>query len=760
MHNHHRKTSPLALGSIASGLAKATVALSCLLTATAGVAQTVLEEVLVTSTKRGPSSLMDIPISVNVVTGDDLKFREIRGPLDLRTAVSGLQIDFGAGTPKIAVRGVGFDNNNIQAENGVTVYVDGVILQRTGAILGGFLDLAQVEVLKGPQGSAFGRNATGGSINLVTAKPEAGTSGEVSVGTGSFDRRNGGFVFNHGGDTFGVRLAASHASDDGYITNLVTGNDEIAAVDHTLARLSLSWNPSDAVSVDYALHYTDQSDDGPAFGYFNEAGAAAATGAVGAITGFFGGTLANPAAPLALAVNDDYDIVNKVDPKFTLESILHTLTAEFDLGWATLKSITGYMDFESRLRAGTPAPGNLVEGLGAVPFSNTDSEQYSQEFLLSGSTDRLRWVTGVYYLEEEAEDVDIVELGFLAIIPPEVPGGLPLGSYIENPGNRQDLTSYAVFADGQFTLTDRLRLNAGIRWTKDEKEASGQTRDTVIPAWNFVVPGVPFTSADKVEDKIVTWQTGLEFDVNDDLFTYVRLAKGYKAGGINSHNTAGPTFYEPEELLSFEAGIKGNLTEGLTFSLSAFTSEYEDIQLFVVPPRAGTADIINAAEATISGIDLDATWNATEALSFDAKATWLAEAEYEEFVDVIDGVSRDLSGEELNHSPEFTGVFGVNYSASLNDRVDINARAEVYAQSEVHYNHKHPFRNGGLTQDSYELVNLYLTATIDETVDVRVYGKNITDELYLDAGAEAFPFMSYCQSGRPEEYGIEVRYRF
>ena len=733
------------------GAPVAALALGCVLSTSAVVAQEgAIEEIIVTATKRGDTALMETPISINVVTGEDLKFRQIRNLEDLRSSVSGVYIDEGSSIPKISIRGIGLDNFNVQAENGITTYVDGVIIQRANAALGGFLDLAQVEVLKGPQGSAFGRNATGGSINLITAKPQEGFSGELSGGFGSFSGKSFGGVLNNGGETFGIRVAASYETDDGYMTNLVTGNDELGAKDQTLARLSLSWNPSDSVSVDYSLSYFDYEFTGPGQTY-TSAGAAAGAAGLGTLLG-----LTPLSTPLTNVLNDDYTIVNRHDPITDRESTLHALTVEFDLGGVTLKSITGYMDFESLWRSDVAFPSAFAEGLISVTRSDTESEQFSQEFLLSGSSDKFNWVTGVYYLDEEARDEGEFNLSISPALPP--------GTVFRNPGNGQNLESFAVFADGQLSLTDRTRLNAGVRWTDDEKEGFGRRRDIMFGGV-VLAPGTSLAGA-SVSDSTVTWQVGLEYDVSDDIFTYIRIAEGYKAGGINNSSANNnPNFiYQPEELLAYEVGIKGNLTDNLILSASAFYNDYENIQLFVNPPsNPGTPEILNAAAATIAGIELDGTWNATEALSFDAKVTWLSKAEYDDFAafDGISGGDVDHSGEALNRSPDFTGVFGVNWFSSLSDRVDFTARAEVYTMSEVAFSFLHHVRPpGALEQDGYELVNLYLTATIDDQWDVRAYAKNITDEFYVASAAEGAPGFQYGSSGRPDEYGLEVRFRF
>ncbi len=723
----------------------AALALGCVMFSSAVVAQQgPIEEIVVTATKRGETTLMDTPITVNVVSGDDLKFREIRDPEDLRTVVSGLYVDEGSSVPRVAVRGVGFDNFNVQAENGVTTYMDGVIVQRTHALFTGFLDLARVEVLKGPQGSAFGRNATGGAINLITARPVEGVSGEVSAGLGSRDRREVEAVLNYGGDTFGIRVAGSYEESDGYITNLATGNDDLGAREATLARIALSWDPTDSFSLDYTLNYAGYDTVGPGQDHTTALGAATAAG--------FGAALGlTPLLPLpGDPIGDSYTVVNAIDPFTDRESYLHALTLEFDLGWATLKSISGYMDFESFWRSDVGLPSGFAECMVCVLASITFSEQWSQELLLNGSTDKFNWVTGLYYLKEEATDEGAFNLNIAA-------PALPVGTVFENTGGGQDLTSYAIFADGTYALTDRFRVNGGLRWTDDKKEATGTTRDIVLPG-GFRIPGASLEHLEEKDDT-VTWQVGLEFDLNEEIFTYLRIAEGYKAGGINN-NTG--SFYLPEELISYEIGAKGVVSENFSLSVSGFYSEYENIQVFINPPDApGAADIINAASATIAGIDFDADWQLTDMFSIDAQFTWLAEADYDEFLVNDFGVDQDLSGDQLTRSPEFTAVLGGNWHHTLNDRVQLTARAEVYMISKVVFSILHDLRpDGALSQDGYELVNIYLSATIDDKWDVRAYAKNIGDEFYISSATEGVPGFQYGIHGRPDQYGLEVSLRF
>jgi len=295
-----------------------------------------------------------------------------------------------------------------------------------------------------------------------------------------------------------------------------------------------------------------------------------------------------------------------------------------------------------------------------------------------------------------------------------------------------------------------LRLNAGVRWTDDEKEANGNTTDTVIPGLG-TIPGAPL-DGEKADDDEFTGQIGLEYDLSDDLFTYVRIAKGYKAGGINN-NSGNP--YEPEDLISYEVGLKGSPTESTTMSFAAFYSEYEDIQVFV-PGPSGIPDILNAAEATISGIDFDGNWYLSEAFSLDLQFTWLIEAEYDEF----DVAGVDYSGAQLTRSPEFTGIFGVNWYHNLTDRIRLSSRAEVYTTSDIAFSYLAETNPDALEEDGYELVNVFVTATWDEKLDISLYGKNITDEDYKSLAVEGSEGIQYAGFGRPDEYGVEVRYLF
>lgn len=715
------------------------------------------EGIIIVQGKRGATDLSSTAGTVNVITADDLKNREIRSPEDLRTAVSGVYIDEGSSTPRIAIRGVGFDNFQIQAENGVTTYMDGVVIQRTQAVLGAFNDLAQIDVLKGPQGSAFGRNATGGSINLITQKPEEGFSGEIGVTYGSFDRIKAGGVLNYGSDVAGIRVSGFYEDQDGYYTNTVTGN-RLGGKEQIVFRTVANAEPTDNLSLTYTMNYTDTKGSANGNAYTTQAAADFAASYAQIFPGQFTSLL--PAGqPVTEVADDRYVVANRIDPFNENQSFFHALNAELDLGGVTLKSTTGLIFFDSNWGSDVSAPTAFAEGLVSVPRFEVGSTQFSQEFLLNGESDFLDWVVGAYYLTERVTDQTDIIISSLAVFGAV---GLPVGTTISI-DNGQKLESYAFFADGQFNLTDSFRLNAGLRWTSDQKEAfgTGQTID-VAGGGFFIIPGASLDGISVKSDKL-TWQFGLEYDFTDDVFGYARVARGFKAGGIN--NNDGLT-YQPETLDSYEIGVRADLYP-VNFALSAFYNKYKDIQVFTAPPGAAVPVILNAASGTIAGLDFEGSVEIVEGLSIDTRITWMPEAEYDAFVatDPLSATPADYSGQRLNRSPEFTGVFGINYDSDVSDMWSINARAELYTTSSIAFNHNALLRPAELTQSGYSLINLNFGVTYDDRIDLRFYGKNIGNQFYLTTIVEGscvttLGCFQYGSFGRPDEWGAELRFRF
>lgn len=716
------------------------------------------DEIVVTATRFGDTVLSRTAVSADVVTGAQLEQRQVSTPEDLMHTTSGVYIDQGSSTPRVAVRGVSFDNFQVQAENGVTSYIDGIVVLRPQAQLAGFTDLDRVEVLKGPQGSAFGRNSTGGSINYITHRPEPGYHGSVNAGVGSFNREEYGLMLNYGTDTFGVRVAAQSDEDDGYVTNLVTGSDDLNSRDSFGGRLALQWRPTQALEVNYFYNYYDLESGGPATGYVTALDAATQAGTIA----YNGLTPVNPSVPATAVADDSYTVINSFDPHTAFTAQLHGLNIVYDFGGVTLTSITGYLDFSQSWRSDVAAPSNTVEGLVRTNYFRPSSDQFSQELLLNGSNDLLRWVAGAYYLTEQVLDNTNYDFNF-----PGCDGTVfPSGDLCDvTLSNGQETQSYAVFGNTQWNVTSQFRVNAGLRWTHDEKEASGATGTFRISRSDGVdIPGgvnVPGISLNGIQesDESVTGEFGFEYDFTDTMFGYVRYSHGYKAGGINNNDGG---IYGPESIDAYEAGLKGSLFDrSLRYSASLFYNDYSDIQAFISAVGNPIPTIVNAGQAEIYGADFDLDWRANDWLSFDAALSYLPKAEYTEFmaVDAFTGLLTDYSGAQLPRAPELSGIIGVNFDTTLSDDWSLLARIENYHTSDIVFNQAALLRPESLTQPGYDLVNAYITLTYDDHVDFRIFGKNLGDQFYRTGIVETVG-SHYAEFGRPTEIGAEIKYRW
>lgn len=745
------------------------LAISCLYTTPAVVAQTAggleLEEVLVTASKKGATSLMDTAVSATVVTGEALEVRQVRNVEDLQFQTPGMVVDASAGTPRVAIRGIGQDGTLMHAENGVTVYADDIILQRTQAVTAAFFDLERVDVLKGPQGTAFGRNANGGSVNYISRRPVEGLTAEAGVTGGSYDRQEIYGIFNYGTGDYGVRVGAEYKEDDGFAENL-TLDEDLNGRETTVVKGSFSFVPTDSFDGIFRLNYFDEDLNGPAV-MVNGAEPFSAPQALGEALGIPVNVSFDP--------DEDYEVYSELGNRQQSEVTTGSLHLNWDIGDLQLRSITGYQDGEYIIQ--NDADHSDLD-LIPVPHNDFDNEQFSQEFVLSGSAGSVDWLVGAYYLTEEVEQYVTIEFALNYN-----PAGVTLIL-----DDDQDLTSQAAFAQGIWNISDMTRLVAGVRYTEDEKDIDYNQSAVLGPL--SPAPGFEETTCQESFDETwddTTWDLALERDLSDDHFAYAKINSGFKAGGFKQ--TACGEFYDPEQLTAFEIGYKGTFRDGaLTLATSAFYYDYEDIQLVQVAEIEGSvatsAEVTNAAEAEVYGIDAELRALLTDSISVDLGLSWMPTAEYEDYENVdsldirtIDPMipapdPLDLSGNRLNRAPEYSGLVGLNYAADLGPKWTMDARLELYFTDEIAYS---PFERPntfndavfpGLEKDSniqdgYELVNAYVSFNYGDSWTVNLFGKNLTDEYYLTGIIEnSGPQHIHGDFGRPREYGAQLIYRF
>ncbi len=570
-----------------------------------------LEEIVVTAQKR-TQPLQDVPISVSVLSGEMAQSRSLSNLGSIGTQVPGVQFtpsDQGGGNASFYVRGIGqndFINTN---DPGVGVYVDGVFIARTAGGLLDLTDLDRIEVLRGPQGTLFGKNTIGGAISVYTKAPTFRYEGTAFLRAGERRRFDGGLMLNIPivDDKLALRFNFVDKTQDGFGRSLETGR-LYGGEGKQIARLAALWLPNDVVQVDFSADYTRvrqpimfsivPSINPHTFVTDPQNQWAVANGVVP-----FDERWVSPSLYTNYAVFQPGD----------REDIYGTnLTVTWKLGSeAQLKSISAYRN--SRVNTGlafSAAPSRI----GDQTVHEKD-DQLSQEFIFSGKSfdKRLDWVAGLYYLKENIYSDIYLPLSFV-----ENPDGYDTDS-INDGANK----SYALYGQGTYQITDKLGVVLGARYSVDQKQ------DTIhVYANKFFVDLLPPTPLDHRWSSF-TYRAGLQYEVAQHQLGYASIATGFKSGGFNGRAQSA-TFiaFEPEKATTYEIGYKSELLDRrLRLNMAAFWTEYKDIQttLNVVDPvtQVTTNVVANPADARIKGFELDSEAVITDwfAITFGATAT-------------------------------------------------------------------------------------------------------------------------------------------
>ncbi|WP_035616319.1 TonB-dependent receptor [Hyphomonas johnsonii] len=666
---------------------------------------------IVVSTQKREQSLLDVGAAVSVIGGDALEFRDLANMSDISNSVPNVEYGEVAGASQITIRGIGLNVETGFAEPAVAVHLNGVFLGRSNAAALGLADLASVEVLRGPQGTLYGRNATGGVVNFTTNKPTDAFEAGATIGAGSFERRLArGYVSGPFSDTVRGRLSIAYEEDDGYIDNRTTGKTE-GGLEATTLKGDLSWDITENLTSDIFFLTIDQDRVGPSFEKIRP--------------GFLAG----------LAGFDDRpnNILNNRTPWSDIGMDVAGLTLDWKTDFATLRSITGYTTFDR-----VDFFDGDVTALDVLTSGRTeDAEAWSQEFNLIGNEGgRLDWIVGAFWMQEDSSsrtDVDTGSDSAILMLPPEI--SFTVNQLVE------DLEAFGLFGDVTFNVSDTVRLKGGLRYSEEKKKGS----QTVTFFDNTVV-----VCGDQVSDisfHDTTPKAGIEWDVAESTMLYAQYQEGFKSGGFNQ---AGCGSFEPEEVTSIEAGMKGQYFDGrLYLAASAFTYDYTNLQVLQI--RNNTGFVENAADSTITGAELEAIIAVTDNLQAEAAISFL-DATYDAF---IDGAGSDFSGNTLNRAPEYTLSGALEYTVPVNSSLfgDPRLRAEVFVSDDVFYR---PRNAADDMQDSYSVVNLYASLPLaDDRLTVSFYAKNVTDEGYITNIISLIDGLDG-HYARPASWGLEL----
>lgn len=690
---------------------------------TAGQTVAGLEEIVVTAQKRS-ENVQSVPISIIAVSGETLERNGVMTLDALQRMTPGVSMStVGSGFVSYTyIRGGGTNVIDAGSDPSVAVFVDEVYQAGTTGLQSNLIDIDRIEVLKGPQGTLFGRNAAVGAINVVTKRPSDQFGGYIEGDVGNYGAHalRGAVTGPLSDDgTWRYRLAVGYRDRDAFTENpggLDPGFVETYTARAQIERASESFN--------FLL-------SGEYFGFDN--GMTNQYLATDIVAGFITPESAATLPPDQSMFRRYY---NDNDGYERQDTGSVTARLEWETGIGTITSISAYraMNFR-RLQ---DQDGSAADGHALITHEKVDT--FSQELRLSGQRDRWRWVTGLYYFDASTDRVDVQDAG--ADFPNPVARNTA-GTYHQN----IDTTSYAVFGQATLDLADRWSLTLGGRYSKDEKESNVQN-DPLGPSGEFTARLSP--SWDSFDPAAV-----LEFQATDRLMFYGSYRQGYKSGGFQTFASTpalAGTPFDPEHVEAYELGMKSAwLDNRLQFNLAAFIVDIKDQQIQRIP-TAGIAIIDNAGRTETRGVDVSLAAAPMERLRIDANATF-QRARFEEYVTA--GVS--FADNHQLRSPDRSFSLGAEYEIPAGSAGDVILRGDYSYQSRVYFDAANSTAENTY-QPGYGLLNARLILAMRNNWEFAIWGQNLTNERYFRniavvAGA------GLAVPGDPRTYGITVSWR-
>jgi iron complex outermembrane receptor protein len=759
MLTHGRLLSTVALMIGAPGAALAQEAVAAPVGETPVTEATSSRDEIVVSAKREGVSVLTISSSVSVLGSEEIEKLGITNTQDLQARVPNLVTSLELGIPKVFIRGIGQEATTSGQEPGVATNVDGVYVGRAIQAFATEIDLDRVEVMRGPQGTLYGRNATAGTINYYTKKATSDFQVGANVGGGNLGSyKFGGFVNGQLGEGFNARIAAGFSHRDGYVLNAANG-DKLDSYQVVAGHAAFNFEPNSEWEFNLSLEGQSDQSNGPSFLNLNAPNPVLLPGAVEGrdyvISNGRAVTIEGPAG----------------EKLFTKRSgAAATLTTDWTPGEVRVRSITAYRHSLHRQQNADPTIFAIINT--AV---RTSGDQFSQEFNVSGVTGPVDYVVGALYYHEVADEIDHGVIGYpaVAFVSPflGVLGGIDYGIH-------QITDSYAGFGDVTVKVADHFRLLAGLRYTHDKKSVTQYNYYTYPTAVidlcrpdAFQAPGTPGVLVkNSIGFSKLTGRVGAEADISEHSLAYATASRGYKAGGFSDFAGCGPTF-KPESVDSYEIGLKGSAFDRrFTYSASAFWMDYSNLQTQFATV-AGTTTI-NAKAARIKGVELELTAQPAENLSLDANVSYL-DAKYRNFLSPFPLdftlTPLQLAGQQMPRSPKWSGGAGIEYAQPLGGGATLSARVEGYFTSNYSFNpasydaNARAFGAAFTVQDGYVLGNAYLTYKSGENghLIVRGFVKNFTNKFYLTSSL-VYPILGNVSgfAAPPRTWGIELVTRF
>lgn len=712
-----------------------------------------LDEVIVSARRRGEESLQDVSIAVTVLSSEDLRKSGIVDIAQIAARTPGFTYQEQIGNQQeVVIRGIGtLRLTGSAAEPSVGLFVDEVYIGRRGTASPAIFDLERVEVVRGPQGTLYGKNVVGGAVNLITARPSHETSGRISAAWGQMDALGGkdtwsteGYVTGSLGERAAGRLAFQARHNEGYSRNILRG-EELDDYTGWALRGSLLFTPSEDLTIHLSADVGHNDGNGQSRLPVDDP------------------TLPGPgpAAGLGLPTNDPRESASPWSQWEDKDVFGISGRLDYQLpGGQTLTYLAALRDgdFEGRYSlVGLPSPPSLTD---AANGQEEDYQGITQDLrLASAEGGRLSWVTGLYYLREETGVVDnSIATTYLAFLGPGSIGDILDGEFLYDQKTINE--SLAVYGEASWALSDALSLTLGGRYTDDDKDFRSRSE-----CLDFGQPGGLFCVAPLGNDfwdirVKESWQeftpkAGLDWRATEDVLIYASMARGFKGGGWQGKpgSTAAARFpYDPETAWTYELGAKTAWADGrLRANVAAFLTKFDDLQVEQLDDTGLTLIIDNAANAEIQGIELELRASPVEALELWFSGAW-TDSEYQDF---IDSSGADLSGNELARTPEYMYSAGVEYTAGIGADYELGLRAEYSWQDDMPWGVENT-----VYEDAYGLLDARIALSPRAGGwEIALYGKNLDDELYR---VDTIPFLGdvFSRFGPPRSFGVQATLDF
>ena len=693
--------------------------------------QSPIEEIVVTSMKRS-NLLSETPASVSTMESSEINLKAVIGPQDIKFQVPSMSYTSIFGEPYITIRGVSGFNN----APGVSVSIDGIYQSRSTSSILGEIDLERIEVIRGPQGTLYGRNSNGGVVSFITAAPTKEREGYLKIGYASYNQLKAEIVHSDKlTEKTKYRLALSSRNQgDGFVKCLTIGCDDVNKSDRSSARLKLSSSINDDLSTEIILAKTNLEGPNNIFQFITDNRIPFA---------FLVDTPQIIGVPISLNPNEVYltpdsESIHGNNSKRDYD--VFALTVNYQTRLGLIKSISSHQNYFNEFSMDRDATAvNLYD-----TFDTSSTKTITQEFNWSFDYRNSNWIFGTFFMDDETNRKTLFDLP-LPIF------GFPVPGKLEWDHKAIDTLSKAIFIDATFDLDQKTEISMGLRRTRDEF-TSIQLNRVFLDLGQFIPVSTTCDRSIEQNFESDTSRFVIKRALDERFNAYFSYSEGFKAGGIATYECSDP--YKPEEVDAFEFGIKGFFNSGKTkLNASIFNYDYTNFQVIQV---IGTQTVTkNAGLASVDGLEIELNHDFNKAFNLKLAYSYL-DAVYDDFVN-LNGLNpqlgfQQLKGNYLNHSPKNSLNLGLRYTKEFSKGSFILQLDSAF-RSKTHFTEFNDY-----AQDSYSVFNLnFLWKNSADDLSFKFFVKNLSNEEYLtgflNSASNGGRFGNYAH---PRIFGIEI----